>query len=86
MVMQMAKQHDVVVTIEENVIAGGAGSAINELLAPMTAPIVILNLGLPDKFVEHGDHGVLLSDCGLDEAGIVASIKQIMPNTTTHQH
>ncbi len=83
MVIQMAEQHDIIVTIEENVVAGGVGSAINELLAPIGAPNLILNLGLPDKFVEHGDHGVLLSDCGLDEAGIISSIKQIMPSNTT---
>ncbi|HFE39069.1 MAG TPA: 1-deoxy-D-xylulose-5-phosphate synthase [Gammaproteobacteria bacterium] len=75
MVIKMASLHELVVTVEENVIAGGAGSAINELLVSMASPPNILNLGLPDKFVEHGNHGVLLSNCGLDEAGIISSVK-----------
>ena len=83
MVLKMARRHDLIVTIEENVIAGGAGSAINELLASMTSAPTILNLGLPDKFVGHGDHGVLLSDCGLDETGIVSSIEQIQSTNST---
>ena len=82
MVFKMVEQHDLIVTIEENVISGGVGSAINELLAPLDNPPTILNLGLPDKFVEHGNHGVLLSDCGLDEAGIIASIEEITSTNT----
>ena len=83
MVIKMARQHDLIVTIEENVIAGGAGSAINELLASMTSAPTILNLGLPDKFVEHGEHGVLLSDCGLDEDGIISSIEHIQSTNSS---
>lgn len=82
LVFEMAKQHDLLVTIEENVVAGGAGSAINELLVGMNNPPTILNLGLPDKFVEHGARDVLLHDCGLDEEGIIASIHQINPKNT----
>jgi 1-deoxy-D-xylulose-5-phosphate synthase len=83
MVIEMARKHDLIVTIEENVLAGGAGSAINEVLASMTLAPTILNLGLPNKFVEHGEHGVLLSNCGLDEAGIITSIEQILTTNST---
>lgn len=82
LVLDMAKQHDYIITIEENVVAGGAGSAVNELLASLPNPPTILNLGLPDKFVEHGARDVLLHDCGLDEQGIISSIHQINPKNT----
>ncbi len=79
LILEMARQHDLIVTIEENVIAGGAGSAINELLVKTNHPPKIANLGLPDKFVEHGERDVLLHDCGLDEQGIISSILQLKP-------
>ena len=69
----LAKANDYLVTVEENVVAGGAGSAVAEALA---AGIVIplLHLGLPDAFIDHGDPALLLSHCGLDAKGIAASI------------
>jgi len=84
LVIEMAQQHELIVTIEDNAIAGGAGSAINELLVSMDHPPTILNLGLPDKFVEHGNRDVLLSDCGLDAEGILSSIERINSNNLTH--
>lgn len=74
---EMSKSHKLIVTLEENVVAGGAGSAINEFLVKSSHPPKILNLGLPDKFVEHGARDVLLHDCGLDEQGIISSILQV---------
>ncbi|MBP8874381.1 MAG: 1-deoxy-D-xylulose-5-phosphate synthase, partial [Polaromonas sp.] len=75
MLQQIASSHDLLVTIEEGCIMGGAGSAVNEALqaADLTNPV--LNLGLPDVFIEHGDHAQLLSLQGLDAAGIEASIQ-----------
>ena len=75
MLQQIASSHDLLVTIEEGCIMGGAGSAVNEALqaAGLTNPV--LNLGLPDVFIEHGDHAQLLSLQGLDAAGIEASIQ-----------
>ncbi len=84
LVIDMAQQHDIIVTIEDNAIAGGAGSAINELLVSMTPPPTIINLGLPDKFVEHGERDVLLHDCGLDAESIIASVERIVNNNLTH--
>jgi len=84
LVIDMARHHDLIITIEDNVIAGGAGSAINELLVSMNTPPTIINLGLPDKFVEHGDRDVLLRDCGLDADGIIAAVEQIDNNNLTH--
>jgi 1-deoxy-D-xylulose-5-phosphate synthase len=74
LVSQLALEHDALVTIEENVVAGGAGSAVGETLAAHGVLIPVLQLGLPDVFVDHGDPAHLLADCGLDAAGIVASV------------
>jgi 1-deoxy-D-xylulose-5-phosphate synthase len=70
----LAKTHDSLVTVEENVIAGGAGSAVAEALAERGIAVPILHLGLPDAFVEHGDPALLLAQCGLDAKGIAVSI------------
>ncbi|MFP5505632.1 MAG: 1-deoxy-D-xylulose-5-phosphate synthase [Gammaproteobacteria bacterium] len=72
---EMAASHEILVTLEENAIAGGAGSAVNEYLAEQGYTIRALNLGLPDRFVEHGSREQLLAECGLDAAGIEAAIR-----------
>ena len=75
MISEVAKTHDFIVTLEENVIAGGAGSAVNEILAAKQFAIPILNLGIPDCYIEHGAQAQLLAQCGLDAKGILDSIK-----------
>ena len=74
-VLEMAKSHDVLVTIEENVIAGGAGSAINDFLQAQKILMPVLNLGLPDTFVEQGSREELLALCDLDIKGITQRIE-----------
>ncbi len=74
LVSRLALEHDALVTIEENVIAGGAGSAVGDALAAHGILIPLLQLGLPDAFIDHGDPAQLLADCGLDAPGIVASV------------
>ena len=74
LVLALARDHDVLVTVEENVIAGGAGSAVGEALAAAGVEVPLLMLGLPDRFVDHGDPAFLLAQCGLDAHGIAASI------------
>ncbi len=74
LVHELARTHDLLITIEENAIAGGAGSAVNECLATANIKIHVVNLGLPDRFIEHGDHQQLLAQCGLDAAGIRRAI------------
>jgi len=71
----MATNHDLIVTIEENVVAGGAGSGVNELLLHSNYRIPILNLGLPDQFIDQGKVPQMLADAGLDSEGIITSIK-----------
>jgi 1-deoxy-D-xylulose-5-phosphate synthase len=70
----LAKTHDYLVTVEENVVAGGAGSAVAEALAERNIVVPMLHLGLPDAFVDHGDPSAQLAHCGLDAKGIAASI------------
>jgi 1-deoxy-D-xylulose-5-phosphate synthase len=63
------------VTLEENVIAGGAGSAVNDYLQRQRLLLPVLNIGLPDRFVEQGSREELLSLCGLDARGILQQIQ-----------
>jgi 1-deoxy-D-xylulose-5-phosphate synthase len=70
----LAESHEFLVTVEENVVKGGAGSAVLEALQRMRLDSKVLQLGLPDRFVEHGDPASLIAECGLDAAGIAASI------------
>jgi 1-deoxy-D-xylulose-5-phosphate synthase len=74
LVKQLAQTHDALVTVEEGSIMGGAGSAVAEALAEAGIVKPVLHLGLPDRFIDHGDAGQLLSMCGLDAQGIAASI------------
>jgi len=76
LVLQLARSHEALVTVEEGCLMGGAGSAVLECLAAHGLAVPVLTLGLPDRFVEHGDPARLLSLCGLDAAGIEASIVQ----------
>jgi 1-deoxy-D-xylulose-5-phosphate synthase len=75
MVVRMATEHDLIVTVDENAIAGGAGSAVNESLAAHGVQISILNLGLPDRFIQHGGRGDMLRDAGLDSDGILSAVE-----------
>ena len=75
LVAELAGSHARLVTIEENVVQGGAGSAVAESLARMGLQLPVLHLGLPDRFVEHGDPGVLQRDCGLDADGVLRAIR-----------
>ena len=82
LVAKLARTHDALVTIEENVIAGGAGSACLESLAAQRIEVPVLQLGLPDRFIDHGDPAALLKECGLDAAGIAAAIRGRFPELT----
>ena len=81
LVFKLATTHDLIVTVEENVIMGGAGSAVAESLSAQHLTVPVLHLGLPDQFVEHGDPSVLLTDCGLTRDGIIASVKKWLAET-----
>ena len=76
LVAELAASHDLIVTVEEGSVMGGAGSAVAEALAATGIVKPLLQLGLPDKFIDHGDAPQLLAQCGLDAAGITASVNQ----------
>ncbi len=68
-------EHELLVTVEEGSVMGGAGSAVAEHLAAAGLTPQLLHLGLPDRFVDHGDTAVLLAEVGLDKAGLLAAIR-----------
>ena len=73
--VELAAAHDLLVTVEDNAIMGGAGSAVLEALSARGLKVDTLLLGLPDSYVDHGEQGQLLADCGLDAEGIVNAIR-----------
>jgi 1-deoxy-D-xylulose-5-phosphate synthase len=75
---QLHQSHDCIVTIEDNAIAGGAGSAVNEYILSKGVPIRILNIGIPDHFVKHGTQEEVHQELGLDEKGIITKINNFL--------
>ncbi|MBL6906245.1 MAG: 1-deoxy-D-xylulose-5-phosphate synthase [Pseudomonadales bacterium] len=80
----MAAKHQLIVTIEENTVMGGAGSAVNEFLLASNYQIPVLNLGLPDTFLEHGKVPKMLADVGLDATSIATAIKNKLKDCKIH--
>ncbi len=78
LVLELAGSHELLVTVEENAIMGGAGAAVGEFLASQAVVKPLLHLGLPDIYVEHAKPAQMLAECGLDAAGIEASVKARM--------
>jgi len=76
LIVRLAREHDALITVEEGSIMGGAGSAVIECLAKAGLAVPMLQLGLPDEFVDHGDPAKLLSMLGLDATGIEQSIQR----------
>jgi 1-deoxy-D-xylulose-5-phosphate synthase len=74
LVRQLASEHELLVTIEENALIGGAGAEVARALADAGLGTRLLRLGLPDHFVDHGDTSLLLAELGLDAAGIERSV------------
>ncbi|MAY18119.1 MULTISPECIES: 1-deoxy-D-xylulose-5-phosphate synthase [unclassified Methylophaga] len=76
MLDEIAANHQLIITIEENAVLGGAGSAVNEYYQQQDIRTRLHMMGLPDRFVDHGDHGQMLSACGLDASGIIDTINR----------
>src|SRR5690606_34571278 len=74
LVLELARTHEGFVTVEDNVVAGGAGSAVSELLAAAGVLLPVLHLGLPDAFQHHASREDLLAEAGIDAAGIRGSV------------
>lgn len=76
LIRQLANDHQLLVTVEENSVAGGAGAAVSEFMAAQGIVMPVLHIGLPDKFIDHGKHHEQLGAVGLDCAGILHSVEQ----------
>ncbi len=76
LIAELAANHDLIVTLEENAIIGGAGSEVARILEGLPQRPRLLRLGLPDRFIDHGDQAQLLESVGLDIAGITATIRE----------
>jgi 1-deoxy-D-xylulose-5-phosphate synthase len=79
MILELAKDHGAFVTLEDNVVAGGAGTGVAECLAAHGVTLPILHLGLPDAYLEHGTREEVLSEAGLDLPGIRKAIRARFP-------
>ena len=82
LIIELAKTHEALVTLEDNAVLGGAGSGVAEALAAAGISIPVLHLGLPDAYLEHASREELLAECGLDAAGVKAAILARFPVAT----
>ncbi len=76
---ELARNHELLVSVEENALIGGAGSEVARALEEMGLTVPLLRLGLPDHFIDHGDQNLLLAELGLDVDGIVRQVRQRLP-------
>lgn len=77
LVASLAATHELLVIVEENTVMGGAGSAVTESLSSQHIVVKVLQIGLPDVFIDQGDHAQMLADCGLDKKGIITSVQAV---------
>ena len=82
LIVRLARQHDTVVTLEDNATAGGAGSAVNECLNAHGVAMAVLNLGIPDRYIPHGSRDECLALAGLDEVSVLAAIRDWLGEPT----
>ncbi|MEF8712458.1 MAG: 1-deoxy-D-xylulose-5-phosphate synthase [Accumulibacter sp.] len=75
LIIALAAEHSLLVSVEENAVIGGAGSEVERVLEDIASPARLLRLGIPDHFIEHGDQALLLAEIGLDREGIVRAIR-----------
>ncbi len=79
LIVELAREHSLLVSIEENAVIGGAGSEVARVLDEIKHSAQFVRLGLPDRFIDHGDQSLLLAEVGLDKEGIIRTVR-------THQH
>jgi 1-deoxy-D-xylulose-5-phosphate synthase len=76
LIARLAAQHELLVSVEDNSLCGGAGSAVGEVLNGRGLRVSLLSLGLPDRFLEHGSRSEILAQCGLDAGGIERAVRE----------
>jgi 1-deoxy-D-xylulose-5-phosphate synthase len=84
MISTLAQQHSLLVTLEENAVAGGAGAGVNEFLLNHDFRVPVLNLGLPDTFLAHGRVAEMLASAGLDRDGIISAVRNKLTRCKIH--
>jgi 1-deoxy-D-xylulose-5-phosphate synthase len=75
LILKLASEHELLVTLEENALIGGAGSEVSRVLHEASSPARVLQIGLPDRFIDHGDQAQLMAEVGLDAAGVLRQIE-----------
>ena len=87
LIVELAREHSLLVSIEENAIIGGAGSEVARVLEEIKHSAQFIRMGLPDRFIDHGDQSLLLSEIGLDKEGIIRTVRTHLNTAapTTHQ-
>jgi 1-deoxy-D-xylulose-5-phosphate synthase len=75
LILALAAEHSLLVSVEENALIGGAGSEVARVLEEVAGTTRLLRLGIPDRFIDHGDQALLLAEIGLDRDGIVAAVR-----------
>jgi 1-deoxy-D-xylulose-5-phosphate synthase len=73
---ELAEGHELLVSVEENTVIGGAGAEVARALAELGLKTPLLRVGLPDRFIDHGDQAALLTELGLDSKGIIDRINK----------
>jgi 1-deoxy-D-xylulose-5-phosphate synthase len=84
LILEMARTHDLLVTVEENALPGGAGNGVNEVLNAALLHTPLLTIGLPDRFIEQGSREEVLNDAGLDAEGLLAAIEAFKARLKSH--
>jgi 1-deoxy-D-xylulose-5-phosphate synthase len=75
LIVELAGNHSLLVSVEENAVIGGAGSEVGRVLTEHCLDVPLIRLGLPDRFIDHGEQGQLLAELGLDKDGILRAIR-----------
>ena len=75
LIIELAREHSLLISVEENALIGGAGSEVARVLDEMASPVRFVRLGIPDRFIDHGDQALLLAEIGLDKNGIVHTVR-----------
>ena len=71
LIIELAREHSLLISVEENALIGGAGAEVARVLDEIDSPVRFVRMGLPDRFIDHGDQAHLLAEVGLDKAGII---------------
>ena len=75
LIIELAREHSLLISVEENALIGGAGAEVARVLDEIDSPAKLIRLGLPDHFIDHGDQALLLAEAGLDKEGIVRTVR-----------